>query len=497
MACVVQPLVGMRLRPAFTLAVLSALSLGGAGVGCSSNDGAAPPPAGTALPGSEADAAPPEPADAAPPKPAIKPTFPEVKSRGGPVSATPRVVPIVFSGDPLAPQITELSTKIGASSYWQTLGAEYGVGPMTVGATVTLAEAPPAKITSGAIEAWLAAKLTGATPELGAPDPNTLYAVYYPAGTTITMDGAGELGQSCTGYGGYHSEIGAGGTKVGYAVMPRCSDLAELTVAASHEYFEWATDPFPESKPAFAKLDDAHWAWQATMIGELGDLCTFLDRESLSPPDIGFAVQRQWSNKASLAGAYPCAPTNGTPYLQAIPLVEDDAVVPDFVATTKYLTTKAARVAPGGTKTLDVLVYSDQPGTGDVPMRAMTYDELFGTKQKPSGFSFSLDRDYAKVGETVHVTITAPKTAGYELLIMLAYTSDLSAHYWPVLVVNDDATASAAGTPALLPKWLPRGARERGRLRASARQRSAPTALSTVKTSSWEATSLFTASMSR
>ncbi|MDB4933971.1 MAG: hypothetical protein JWP87_943 [Labilithrix sp.] len=464
----------MTSRPAFALLLSTLVGLGGSIGACSSVETTlAPQPVPPVIPPPPEDAgAPVEQPDAAPPKVAPKPTFPEVQSRGGPVIKTPKVVAIVFPGDPLATSITEFTSKISASTYWKDVGKEYGVGPMTARETIVLDEAPPAAITSAAIEDWLKGKLTGATPAFGAPDASTLYAIYYPASTKITMDGAGELGQSCEGYGGYHFEIDAGGTQVGYAVLPRCSDIGELTIAASHEYFEWATDPFPKTKPGFNKLDDAHWAWQATMIGELGDLCTFLDRDNLHPADIGFDVQRQWSNKASLAGKYPCAPAKDAPYLQAITTADDDAIVPSYDQSGKptNINTKAVRVAPGKSRKVDVLVYSDQPHADLVPMRAMSYEEFYAGRGggQPSGYTFTLDRSYAKVGDTISVTIDAPDDPAYDLMIMLAYTSKTSAHYWPVLVVNDDAADVGSGKATITPETMPKRPARDGKWRARA-----------------------------
>lgn len=448
--------------PRFLASFALVLGLGTLGpvVACGSSDGgnAAPkidetPPDTT---GDETDAGTKDDAgkDAAVQKPPIKPTFPSVENRGGHTIAAPRVVPIVFSSDPLAAQITQFTQKIAASSYWKGVGAEYGVGGMTAAPTVTLTETPATSLTSTQIEQWLAAKLSGPTPEIEAPDENTLYAIYYPPGVSITLEGAGEYGQSCQGYGGYHFEVQAGAKKVGYAVLPRCSDVDELTVAASHEYFEWATDPFPESNPAFSKLDDAHWAWQAVMIGELSDLCTFLDRENLRPAEIGFEVQRHWSNKLSLAGKGPCAPSKTAPYLQGIPLVDDDAFVPDY-RTQQYLKTKALRVPPGTSRDVDVLVYSDQPGSQNVPFRALSYEEMYGQPSK-SGFTFELASNYGRVGSTMKLKVTAPKATAFDIVVMLAYTGGESADFWPVLVTNDDGKGAR---PAVAPDAIPLGFR--------------------------------------
>jgi hypothetical protein len=456
--------------------LLSLCAFGAPLAACSSDDPApvAPqpvvPPVPPAPQKDAPDAAPP--VDAAPPKVLPKPAFPEVQSRGGTVIKAPKVVAIVFSGDPLASQVTDFTSKIASSAYWHDLGVEYGVGAITALDTITVNEAAPATITSAAIETWLTSKLTGATPEFGVPDASTLYAVYYPNTTTITMDGfAGAQGQSCMGYGGYHFEINVAGTNVGYAVLPRCSDIDELTVAASHEYFEWATDPFPQTQPAYAKLDDAHWAWQAAFIGELGDLCTYLDRDYLRPTEIGFQVQTMWSNKASLAGKFPCAPKANVTYLQGIPTTEDSAVVPSQVQGQPDITTKAIRVKPGQSRTVDVLVYADQPHADLVPFRALTFDEFTtGMANGPNatGYKYSVAPSYANVGDAISVTIKAPVTTSYDLLVMVAYTSDTSVDYWPVLVVNDAGPKPPPGKPMAIPS-LPAGL---GRLLA--RHRSTP-----------------------
>lgn len=371
-------------------------------------------------------------------------TFPQVLSRGGKVIASPKVVPIVFQGDAMTSQITSFTQKLGASEFWATQAAEYGVGAITPGSTVTLTEAAPTSITTTAIETWLTSKFNDGT--LGTPDANTLYAIYYPASTTIADDGSG-LGQSCQGYGGYHYELAVKGVSVGYAVLPRCADIDELTIAASHEYFEWATDPFPATFPAFNKLDDAHWAWGVVMFGELGDLCTYEDQDNLRSTEIGFEIQRMWSNKASKAGSYPCAPVNTRPYFAAIPSATDDVQVQDQ-QDGSALTTKAINVAPGKTRTVDVLVYSDHTSTAAVPLRALSYAD-FGQSSQPSGFTYALSKQMGTPGEKVQVTITAPSANNYDFLVMMAQTSDQTAFYWPVLVTNEPTSIRSQGSTAI------------------------------------------------
>ena len=391
--------------------------------------------------------------DAAPPKGT---TFPHVESRGGKTIASPKVVPIVFAGDPMASQITSFTQNIATSQFWKTQAAEYGVGPITAKSTITLTEAAPTSITFMGIDTWLANKLAGGS--LGTPDGSTLYSIYFPASTTIVDDGEG-LGQSCQGYGGYHYETTVGSLKVGYAVLPRCSDIDELTVAASHEYFEWATDPFPNTTPAFNKLDDDHWAWGQTMLGELGDLCTFLDTDNLRPTEVGFEIQRMWSNKASLAGTYPCAPVGTRPYVTAITTATDEAQVPDQDGT--LLTTKDINIPPGTSRTVDVFIYSDKSSSVQVPLRALSYAD-FAQTGKQSGYTYKLSKQFAAPGETIQVTITAPSQQGSDILVMMTQTSDQTALFWPVLVANQP-TALRAPSPIKSPITM----RPRSNIRAS------------------------------
>jgi hypothetical protein len=421
---------------------------------CSSEQGAAPVPAETVDPPAP-PAPPPVEEDAGPDVEApvaFTPSFPKVLNRGGKTIATPKIVPILFKGDPLATQIDDFTKKLAGSEYWKGVATEYGVGAITASDAVVLDEVPPTTTSSTEIESWLSTKLT-TTNELGTADPSTLYAIFYPDGVSITLDGAGPEGQSCQGYGGYHFEVTAGAANVGYAVLPRCADIDELTVATSHEYFEWATDPFPESAPAFQRLDDQHWAWQAVMIGELSDLCTFLDRDNLRPTELGYLVQRHWSNKASLAGQYPCAPQKPT-YVQAIPNATDDVLVPDYFDQTKYVTTQAIRVAPGESKSVDVLVYSDKPSSQMIPLRAITYDELYGTGSS-TGFELSLASSHVTAGGTTKLTVRAPKSINYDIAILVAYVDANNVHYWPVIVTNDDASSVAAGRPTITPTTMP------------------------------------------
>ncbi len=99
-------------------------------------------------------------------------------------------------------------------------------------------------------------------------DLNTLYMIYFPANIRIKLDGS----TSCVGFGAYHSSVYAqvNAANVFYTVEPDCkSGLANITIAASHEFVEAMTDniPTPGSNPAYPQ------AWNNATGYEAADLC--------------------------------------------------------------------------------------------------------------------------------------------------------------------------------------------------------------------------------
>src|SRR5262249_14573425 len=153
---------------------------------------------------------------------------------------------------------------------------EYGVTGASALTPVHLTESPPTNIDNEQIKTWLRQKIDGNAPGFAPPDENTLYAIYYPTGTTITLTGT----PSCEYFGGYHEEVQlASGQSVSYAVMPRCanfggiSGIDALTFTSSHELFEATTDALPDTNPAYNHVDDDHFVWSYVFLPEGGDLC--------------------------------------------------------------------------------------------------------------------------------------------------------------------------------------------------------------------------------
>src|SRR5580704_8110606 len=166
--------------------------------------------------------------------PAPHPPPPQVISGGGPVLASPRIVPIFFSNDDPTEegQIQDFVAQVGATSYWTAAVSEYGVGPATAVPPVELAETATGMLTDADVQNWLAAKLNADL--LPAPDANTVYVIHYPSGVTIVeQDPAlGGTIESCQTFGGYHESItldaNHDGVPVAFAVIPRCQSFGDL-----------------------------------------------------------------------------------------------------------------------------------------------------------------------------------------------------------------------------------------------------------------------------
>jgi hypothetical protein len=136
--------------------------------------------------------------------------FPSVESYGGKVIDAPKVVPILFSSDRFGPNIADFVPRLAASRYWQTITADYLVGPLTVAPPIYVNETVAPALSDKQIQAWLQNKFATDS-RFGLPDSQTLYAVFYPAGVTITSLG----GASCADNGGYHDETIARGVPIG------------------------------------------------------------------------------------------------------------------------------------------------------------------------------------------------------------------------------------------------------------------------------------------
>ncbi|MBI3542434.1 MAG: hypothetical protein HY075_04055 [Deltaproteobacteria bacterium] len=159
---------------------------------------------------------------------------------------------------------------------------------------------------------------------------------------------------------GYHSSYldGSSGVMVSYAVIMRCGGytIDDETATASHELVEAAADPDGD---AYVGIDSELSVWGTLSFGtELSDMCQDYASSYYTPSDIGFEIQRSWSNRAAAAGQNPCVPSTAS-YFNARALVDDEV---SWLDGGGPLTGKGVHIAVGETRTIDVELFGSADG---------------------------------------------------------------------------------------------------------------------------------------
>lgn len=366
---------------------------------------------------------------------------------GGNVMSAPRVVPIFFANEDaaMAWSIVDFVNHVGATDYWHAATAEYGVGALSGFAEIHTSETAPTTVDDVEIEQWLAAHVQGPDAGWPAPGPNTLYAVFYPFGTQVTFQSGDTTAYSCTDFGAYHSSFRHPITDVPiyYAVMPRCSDDFGLagsvtdfvSLGASHEFIEAATDPDGET-PAYSTVDDEHAYWWGVGGVELADMC-LVDFDGGRPAAYAtfdpfpYVVQRSWSNASALAGHDPCVPIPDGygPYFNAAPVLPDRTPFGDASAL-------SVRIQPLQTRTIEVDLFSDapMPDRWQVDVYGVPWDAT-EAQTVDSELSFAFDKNQGRNGDKLQLSITLNQQNQYALeLFVLVSTFNGRSHTWVGLV---------------------------------------------------------------
>jgi hypothetical protein len=415
-------------------------------VGCGSSEAVSPaveapqptdPAAGTA----------PAPAPAAPPLdhgapsatyPAFVPAVGQLQRNGGPTLKNPVFVTVTWQGDPNVNELETLGDTVGAGQYWKDLVSEYGVGPAVSGEAnhVHVTDAAPTSISDTALKAFVAASLTKTEGAWPTPAGDVVYILYLPQTTDLLLQGKSACSQ---GVGGYHDSTSVNGKPTAFAIVPRCGsgNLDHVTVSASHELAEAATDPYPQTRPGLFgfREEDLAWEFFQQFQSENGDACEFYRDSDLLPSetDVGFAVQRQWSNASGKAGHDPCVPRlKDATYFNVTPLDLEDVGVDLSAVGGSTATAKGFKVKVGETRQVPLGFYSDGP-IGEWTIKAVNGGIAGG--RSSGGLDLTLDVTSGQNGQKAYLTVTvntAGKT-GAELVTIVSSRAGTS-HYMPLLI---------------------------------------------------------------
>jgi hypothetical protein len=360
--------------------------------------------------------------------PAPHPDMPQLtNAAGGPVLTTPNAYLIFYPGYPYESDVQTFAQHLVGSTYWPATTQEYGVGAISYQGTIDLTDdgGAPTAITSTALNSWVENEIQSG--QFGTPDPEAIYTIVFPSSTTITQPNPISpllaASKSCAQFYGYHDNaqvvLTDGGAPVNfaYAVIATCTNSVEdVTSTISHEWVEASTDPFLTASGAFSITggpdsayylpDQDHLVWGLLGGGEAGDLCEPEGGAAyITPADIGYEVQRTWSNILAQQSHDPCTPEISGSYFNSAPVLpETITVTSSFTGT---IVTKGVTIPVGQSKTIEVDLFSDGPTNGPWTVSA---DDLlyayYGGYGLARTLSFQWDRTQGVNGEKLHLTVT-------------------------------------------------------------------------------------------
>ena len=172
-------------------------------------------------------------------RPAVTQSFPAMQRGGGPTLDAATLVSIVVEGDPVATELFAFADALIRSPWWASFGDGYALTAPARSVHVTGPALPSDNVSDADMVAYIQRLIaSGAAP---APDGKTIFVLYLPFGVTPSNDG-------CERLVGYHEAFDSAGDA--FAVLLRCEVTSptlidDLTVAASHEIAESASDPLP------------------------------------------------------------------------------------------------------------------------------------------------------------------------------------------------------------------------------------------------------------
>ena len=412
--------------------------------------------------------------------------FPQIPYQNGGEILAPQLVTVTFQGDPFTEQLVAFGQTVEESMWWTTVTAGYCEGKggscISAGAAPTSVVYPgtPAKSYTdstlggpSSLKTWLAASIMSG--DLPAPAPgdisNTLYLLYFPASTLISLDGA----SGCDNAGGYHAAMMYEGQQVAYSVISECAGagmgvppittLQGTTITASHEIIEAATDPSDITTGYYLNLNDpSTYGWNDIEGGEVADMCVDVfgfDQDEWN--EGGFTVQRIWSNAQAAAGLDPCAPiTTENVYFNAAPIQSYFVI---DVGSSLTFEVDAFSVGARDSWTLTAQDWSDYAKNP-----YLTFSIVGGTVDKNLGDIITVNN-----GSRVQIKMTLEQDPGNSYNgeadgAIISFTGDMTkapASYWPFIVMSP-ADAIDAGFDGSVSSGS-----KRGRVKRTARPVSA------------------------
>jgi hypothetical protein len=282
-------------------------------------------------------------------RPETAPAGAHLVYNGGRINSAPKVYVVLWGSGSYESHVTSSGTPsmlsfyeqvLSNGSYTTWLNSEYNTvtnsynGTKTnqnisAGSAVSVIQITPssssATVDDSTIQTELQAQISaGHLPAVShdsAGNPTTYYAIFFPHGTTITMQGS----SSCVagGFCAYHGTVQTGSTEFYYGVHPDmqsgsgcdtgCGNAStafgNYTSVASHELTEMTTDA---EVGVASNASGPPLAWYDQNNGEIGDICNAQQANYTACDGQTYVLQQEYSNAHSNCINVPSPTSCGT-----------------------------------------------------------------------------------------------------------------------------------------------------------------------------------------
>jgi hypothetical protein len=392
----------------------------------------------------------PEPPDDGP-WPAAHYPLPLMINEGGGVIAAPNIVTVTFTGNPdVAALQTFDDTFAEGTPWWKAVTAGYNIGAATAGGHYVL----PDTVSNTSLDddqgqVGLLVTNAIASGALPIPDANTVFVLYFPSTTTLTV----QQGQGCSTFGAYHNTVDlptdGGMLQVVYAVIANCpapgstdQSMAATTDDVSHEVIEAVTDPgiglnlltWDGFNNAWFRNPVAPGSPPQPAVLEVADVC----QSSRTVTDaMGNVLARSWVNAAAMASTDPCQPETPGEIFYSVAVPTTTETQAGYPPSDGYIV-----VPRGTTATVDSVIFSEAKLPNDVQISVGT--RMSGSQTLnpaiATGITASVTPTAGHNGVQVTLTIQVSSTAtagDYGNTTKVAVRAALSStdhHDWPFII---------------------------------------------------------------
>jgi hypothetical protein len=342
---------------------------------------------------------PPDAATTGPFVPAPHAPMPSVLRHNGTVIANLRLVTLAFEGYDAA-ALNHFGDAIVGSSWYTTVGAEYGIRPGSHTPTVSVGPAP-SSLTRDEIMALIKQQLTdGHVPRPNPGNTQLLYMIFVPSSVALGPDLEGVLA--------YHDMATFGGAPFPFvAVLDDGSGPAEMSVAAGQQLINAVTNPYDFPNDGYYADPPTEDPW-SLVKREVADLC---ERELPITEGI-LTLPQVYSDIAARAGRSPCKPSG------------PDAAWSDVSAEPSSM-----RMVPRGSSVEFMLTgwSTEEVPAWELRTRVADFSQFSEDEMQPV-LSDNIINNNMMVKLTLHVPLTAPSGAPGGVYVL----SGENGHPWAV-----------------------------------------------------------------